>query len=144
MEDTKLWYIFQSIYISCDIKFYASDIFYISLLVYISDWSRLYHYNVVTGILDSPHDADGVDTFYLGDFFDYSHYECEVTCEQQTGCVAYSQFPFSYPSGEFESACIGRSSKYDVLEPDEFVLSGVFTGMLQIIHARVMCLSLIR
>ena len=90
----------------------------------IPDWDR-----VVTGILSSPDDADGVDTFDFGQIFDWSHDQCEAKCEQQAGCVAYSQFPTWYPNSDFFAACVGRSSTYDVLEPDSDVLSGVFTGI---------------
>ena len=94
------------------------------------DWDRSTNFNVVTGILSSPQNADGVDTFDFGEIFEWLHDQCEAKCEQQAGCVAYSQFPTWYPNGDFFAACVGRSSRYDVLEPDSDVLSGVvFTGM---------------
>ena len=93
----------------------------------ISDWDRLVNLNVVTGILSKPSDADGVDTFYFGQIFDYEHDQCEAKCTQQPGCVAYSQFP-TWRSDDFFAACVGRSNKDNVLEPESDVLSGVFSG----------------
>ena len=95
---------------------------------WISDWDRLVNLNAVTGILGKPSDADGVDTFDFGEIFDWSHDQCEAKCIQQPGCVAYSQFPTWYSDVNFFAACVGRSNKYNVLEPDSDVLSGVSSG----------------
>ena len=70
-----------------------------------------------------------MDTFNFGQIFDYHHATCEGKCAAQTGCVAYTQFATWYPDGEFYASCMGRSDRYDVLEIDVSVLSGVIKSI---------------
>ncbi len=78
--------------------------------------------------MSRPSDADGTTTFNFGQIFDFSHDECERRCEQQPGCVAYTQFAELYGDGNFMAACMGRSADNDVQEPDSATLAGVCTS----------------
>ena len=58
-----------------------------------SGWKSHRNCNAVKGLVDSPSQADEIDTFDLGIVARYRHGECERRCEAKPGCVAYSQFP---------------------------------------------------
>ena len=57
--------------------------------------------NAISGLVQSPSEADEIDIFNFGQYFEYDYVHCEADCEANPGCVAYSQFPNFYPNVDF-------------------------------------------
>ena len=91
-------------------------------------WEQSSDTNVIKGLISRPSDADGVDTFEFGFHPDFTHDFCAGQCAAQAGCVAYTKFASWYSDSNFRNACVGRSIRYNILEPDSATISGVMAG----------------
>jgi hypothetical protein len=70
--------------------------------------------------MDNPAtEADGVDTFYFGQIYDFTQDECKRRCNDEAGCMAYTQFASWYWESNFHATCVGRSTRDEIMEPDE-------------------------
>ena len=98
------------------------------LLHIFSEWEQSSDTNVIRGLIFKPSEADGVDTFDFGTDPAFDHAYCMGKCAAHSGCVAYTKFASWYSDSNFMSACVGRSNRYNTIEPDSATLSAVMTG----------------
>lgn len=98
------------------------------------EWVEHPEFNAVFGrILVPIVDADGVNTFYYGDFDTVA--ECRDACAADPACAAFAMFLPSYARVNWQRTCHGRSSRWDTMENeyDAGVVSGEKVHVCQVL-----------
>ena len=102
------------------------------LSIFAGFFEREENINAIKGLLNSPDDADGINTFDFG----YTGAQaddpllCEEKCKEEPACKVYTYFYNDYPgppaSPDFTwfGECVGRTEFEDIWESEDRTSSG--------------------